>query len=259
MKAYGEVAGEHDIDPVITDQIAEDRDQTSTADDKAAEARDDRAEVRDGRAEARDDRAEARDRAEGRFDIGAGADRTEALRDRGIAAIDRAHAAADREAASLNRVVSARERAISSIDGLTGALRRDAGNLELEREVARSMRTGEPLILAFIDVDGLKKVNDSSGHAAGDELLKQIVDTVRSRLRSYDLVVRFGGDEFVSGLLDMTMPEAVKRFELVNADLAEILQASVSVGLAEIKPHDSLQDLIARADEDLYRQRQQRQ
>lgn len=158
----------------------------------------------------------------------------------------------------MNRVVSARERAISSIDGLTGALRRDAGNLELEREVARAKRTGQPLILAFIDVDGLKNINDSIGHAAGDELLRQIVDTIRAHLRSYDLVVRFGGDEFVSGLLDMKMEEAVERFALVNADLSETLQASVSVGLAEIRAHDSLPDLIARADEALYKERELR-
>jgi diguanylate cyclase (GGDEF)-like protein len=243
--------GDHDAGPETLGQISDDRDQTS-------DARDDTAEARDDTAEARDDRAEARDEAVGRFDAGAASDRAEALRDRRGAAIDRAHAAADRGAASSDRVVSAGERAVSSIDGLTGAHRRDAGIVELERETARAKRTGQPFVLGFVDVDGLKATNDSLGHAAGDQLLRQIVDTIRANLRFYDLIVRFGGDEFLCGLLDLKMKEAAKRFLLVNADLAETQQASVTVGLAELKGDDSLKDLIMRADEALYRDRQQR-
>ena len=240
------------------DQIASDRKLTSEADDRAAEARDDRAELRDNRAEARDDRAEARDRSLGKVDAGAGSDRVEAQRDRGIAAIDRAHAAADREAALLNRDVSAKERVISSVDGLTGALRRDAGIVQLERDASRARRTGEPFLLAYVDVDGLKITNDEKGHAGGDQLLRQIVDTLRIHLRSYDLVVRFGGDEFVCGLLDMTLEEAMMRFSAINAELKDTLEASVTVGLAELVERDSLEDLLGRADEALYKERQQR-
>ena len=233
---------------VERDQVANDREQTSEADDKAAEARDDRAEERD-------DRAEERDRAIGRFDAEAGSDRAEALRDRGIAAIDRAHAAADRGAASLNRAVSARERIVSSIDGLTGALRRDSGSVQLNRDAARARRTGQPFLIGYVDVDGLKKTNDAIGHAGGDQLLRQIVDTIRIHLRSYDLVVRFGGDEFVCGLLDMSIDEANQRFSQINAELAESLQSSITVGLAELKPSESLEDLITRADEAMYKER----
>jgi len=255
---HAQSAGDHDAGPETPgetsddrDRIGDDRDQTSEADEKAAEARDDRA-------EARDDRAVARDRAAGRFDAGAASDRAEALRDRRGAASDRAHAAADREAASSDRVVSAGERVVSSIDGLTGAHRRDAGIVELERETARAKRTGQPFVVAFVDVDGLKATNDSLGHAAGDQLLRRIADTIRANFRSYDLIIRFGGDEFVCGLLDLTMEEAAKRFLLVNAELAETQQASVTVGLAERNGDDSLEDLIMRADQALYRERQQR-
>jgi diguanylate cyclase (GGDEF)-like protein len=237
------------------DRVGDDRDQTSVARDNRAVARDDRAVARDDRAEARDDRAEARDET---VREGAASDRAQALRDRWGAASDRKHAAADRKAASSDRVVSAGERAVSSIDGLTGAHRRDAGIVELERETARAKRTGQPFVLGFVDVDGLKATNDSLGHAAGDQLLRQIVDTIRANLRFYDLIVRFGGDEFLCGLLDLKMKEAAKRFLLVNADLAETQQASVTVGLAELKGDDSLKDLIMRADEALYRDRQQR-
>jgi diguanylate cyclase (GGDEF)-like protein len=113
-------------------------------------------------------------------------------------------------------------------------------------------------VLAFVDVDRLKATNDSLGHAAGDELLRHIADTIRANLRSYDLIVRFGGDEFVCGLAGLNMEQATKRFVLVNKDLAETQQASVTAGLAELQADDSLEDLVMRADEALYRERQQR-
>jgi diguanylate cyclase (GGDEF)-like protein len=242
------------------DRIGHDRDETSGDRDDQAGDRDDKAGDRDHRAEARDTavRAVAAGSASDRaLALEAASDREEALRDRQEAARDRAHAATDRQAASLDRSKAAGERVASSIDGLTGAHRRDAGILELERERARAQRTAQPFVVVFVDVDGLKATNDSRGHAAGDELLRQVVDTIRSRIRSYDLIVRFGGDEFVCGILDLNMEEALERFSLVNADLARIQHASVTVGLAELKEDDSLDDLIGRADQAMYIKRQQ--
>jgi diguanylate cyclase (GGDEF)-like protein len=162
-------------------------------------------------------------------------------------------AAQDRQAAAGDRDESARERAISSIDELTGAYRRDSGTVELEREMARAKRTGSPLVLAFVDVDGLKKVNDSRGHAAGDFLLRRTVDSMRAHLRSYDPIVRYGGDEFVCALLDIESGAAEKRFEAINADLKASDCGSVTVGLAELRASDSLAGLLARADDALLR------
>ncbi len=122
--------------------------------------------------------------------------------------------------------------------------------------MARAKRTGRPFLLAFVDVDGLKATNDSLGHGAGDELLRLVVETMRTHLRSYDLIVRFGGDEFVAGMSGMSQEEAAKRFALVNADLAKIRQGSVTAGFAELRRRESLGDLLARADEQLYRARQ---
>jgi diguanylate cyclase (GGDEF)-like protein len=130
--------------------------------------------------------------------------------------------------------------------------------LELEREVMRAHRTGKSFVLAFVDVDGLKSVNDSEGHAGGDELLRQVVDTIRGVVRDYDLIVRYGGDEFLCGLADIGLSEADRRFETANAGLAVTRDASVTVGLAEVVPEESLDDLIARADAAMYAQRDNR-
>lgn len=129
--------------------------------------------------------------------------------------------------------------------------------MELEREASRAKRTKRPFVIAFIDVDGLKAKNDSMGHAAGDELLLNVVDAMRARLRSYDLIVRFGGDEFVCALMDLDLGEAANRFTVVDADLG-LRGASITVGLAQLGEEDSLSDLIARADEELYEKRSRR-
>jgi len=81
-----------------------------------------------------------------------------------------------------------------------------------------------------VDVDGLKAMNDSRGHAAGDQLLREIADSIRAHLRPYDLSVRYGGDEFLCALPDMTMAEAAERFALVNAHLAGYKRKSVDHG-----------------------------
>lgn len=244
-------AGGHPNSADDRDQTADDRDQISVAHDNASETRDESA-------EARDRRAEARDEATTRYDSGAASDRSGARRDRLGGASDRKHAADDREAAATDRALSARDRSASSVDELTGAHRRDAGLVELARETARAQRTHTPLVLAFIDVDGLKAVNDSLGHAAGDQLLRRVVNTMRTHLRSYDLIVRFGGDEFLCSLLDLSMATAAERFVLINADLAAEPRASITAGLAQLGAHDSPEDLMARADAALRNERRQR-
>jgi GGDEF domain-containing protein len=171
-----------------------DRDRSAEDRDRSAERRDRTAEARDRRAESRDRRADAREQAADGLDVVAASDRVRASRDRRASTSDRAQATADRKAGAKDRAMSASDRAVASIDELTGAHRRAAGVVELEREVARASRTKRPFVLAFIDVDDLKAINDSHGHAAGDRLLRQIGESLRAHLRSYDLLVRYGGD-----------------------------------------------------------------
>jgi len=252
--AHGRGVGDHD-DRAATDQAGQDRDRTAQDRDLRADAHDEQSEGRDARAQERDERAEARELAADGIDIAAAADRAAALRDRRGGASDRTQAADDRDAASADRILSAADRATSSIDELTGTYRREAGVGALEREIARATRTKQPFALAFVDVDDLKATNDSRGHAAGDQRLRETADSIRAHVRSDDVIVRFGGDEFLCGLLDVTIEEAAKRFSLVNAELAATGRASVSVGLAQFEAGDALQDLIARADDALYTHR----
>jgi len=225
--------------------------------DAAAEARDRCADDRDENATVRDAAADARDRIPPEHSQII-SERTMASWDRKEARDDRAGAAGDRRGASADRWESASERAAAALDELTGAHRRGAGFVELEREMARARRTAQRLVLAFVDVNGLKAINDSRGHTAGDRVLREVVATLRARLRSYDLIIRFGGDEFLCAIPGVTMAEAAERLAAVNTTLATSPeQGSVTTGLAELQPNDSFEDLIARADAALYRQRQQ--
>ena len=126
------------------------------------------------------------------------------------------------------------------------------GNVALQHEIDRARRSGKELTLGFVDVDGLKRINDREGHAAGDALLRDVTDAIRSKLRSYDPIVRFGGDEFVCALSDTDLGQARKRFEEIRHQLAKgHASGSISVGLADLRPTDTVDELLARGDEAL--------
>jgi diguanylate cyclase (GGDEF)-like protein len=257
--------GEDEAFALRGDLTSDGRDSRAAARDLRADARDVRAAERDARAAARDERAAAREQevraraaVSGGLDARVIAEQVRARRDRAAAARDRFHAKSDRAAARLDRIVSANERVESSIDGLTGAYRRDAGILELEHEIARAHRTGDAFVLAFVDVNNLKVRNDLHGHIAGDRLLRKIADTIRANVRSYDLVVRYGGDEFICGFPALDVNDAAERFAHINEDLASSDEASVAFGLAELERGDSLTELITKADTLMYANRYQR-
>jgi diguanylate cyclase (GGDEF)-like protein len=218
------------------DRLADDRDRHACECDRAAEARD-RAAVE-------------HDRLRRRFSP---ANPARAAADRAWAARDRTRAASDRERSADDREEAARERAQAGVDSLTGALRRDRGLVELQREIERARRSDGQLVLAFVDVDRLKATNDLRGHAAGDRLLRDVAVALRTGLRSYDLVVRYGGDEFLYALPGIDVDGARRRFDAVTSELTERNPgASVSIGWATLGDSDTLDELIARADESLY-------
>ena len=158
----------------------------------------------------------------------------------------------------LARFVEAR-RAMDSLrtnmvtDEVTGALRRSAGEFALEQEISRIQRLNSGgLAVAFIDIDALKTVNDSLGHQAGDTLLRALVETLRARLRSYDSVARWGGDEFLVMLPQTDLDEAAAIMAQVWRLFKEAREQSFSYGLAALVAGDTVLDLVGRADAALY-------
>ncbi|HXY44966.1 MAG TPA: GGDEF domain-containing protein [Acidimicrobiales bacterium] len=138
-------------------------------------------------------------------------------------------------------------------DALTGCANRRAFERDLERELARCARAELDLCLVALDLDGLKHINDSEGHAAGDRALLQLVESLRRALRTLDGVYRLGGDEFVVVLPDTSLDGArvvMARVERLGAPAFTWGVASVmSTGIA-----DSAR-LVTAADDALYDRR----
>ena len=179
--------------------------------------------------------------------------RAAAARARGAAARSRAAASEDRAAQSQAGAVRERARLeaellSANLDDLTGAFRREIGRLALNHEIDRARRGDGRFVIVFADVDGLKRVNDRDGHAAGDHVLETVVWTMRSNLRSFDPIVRYGGDEFVCGLGGVDHDVVVRRFEVIDRSLRSDVGVGISVGLAGLEPDDNLDLLTARAD-----------
>lgn len=258
----------------IRDKQARDRERTAVSREITADKRDQTASARDQTADARDANAKTRghsvqspgsarhedqalraahDRQQ------AAADRARAANDRSSAAEERAHSAHDRAVAAQDRAQAALDREESETDELTHVRRRGPGMKQLQQEVDRARRTSAELVVTFIDVNGLKAVNDTEGHLAGDSLLIAVADSLRKCMRSYDLVMRYGGDEFVCALPNADANGVRQRFAGVSAALAESpSKGSITVGFAELGDNDTAEDLIRRADADLLARREYR-
>ena len=178
--------------------------------------------------------------------------RARAAADREQAARDRQQAASDRRQAQLDRDALLRQLSIAETDELTGVRTRSAGLAAFAREIDRARRTDGRLAVAYVDVVGLKAVNDAHGHTAGDALLRQRGGRDAADLRSYDLIVRVGGDEFLCVLPGATIPATSERFATIRAALmAHDDPCEIRVGVAALAPGDSATELIARADADM--------
>ncbi len=244
------------------------RDDTASERDIAAQIRDEHGAQRDRAADVADQRSfevDARDALADRHTLRvqelrarAIEGRRRAAEDRARAAYDRKQAARDRERAAEDRRQARLDRDRAGTDELTGARRRGVGLEELEREIDRARRTGQPLVAAYVDVDGLKAVNDVQGHRAGDKLLRAVADGLRHHMRSYDLIVRLGGDEFLCVLPGVTVDEVMRRLAELKSELsAEPPFSSVTVGLSELRDADGPLELIDRADRNMLACRKQ--
>lgn len=242
----------------VRDETGEERRQTANARDRAAAQRDRGAQRRDALASMRD-LSDVGNASRDDLALRGERDRVRAAGDRIKAADDRARAAGDRQAAALERenasqaaTHAAGALALAATDELTGARTRQTGLEDLSHELSRAHRTSGKLVLAFLDIDGLKQINDTHGHPAGDALLRLVGDTLHAQLRPYDVIVRYGGDEFVCAMPNLTTAEARLRLESIAAALKAVNERhSIAFGLTQATPADSLETLIARADDDL--------
>lgn len=145
---------------------------------------------------------------------------------------------------------------LAALDQLTGLYNRRSGEQRLLQEMSRAQRHGRPLTLLLLDLDDLKQINDTHGHAAGDLVLKGFADRLQRAIRGSDLAVRLGGDEFMV-LLPECRSEEVRhvlgRVEgLVVEYTGEKIACHFSRGWTDYIPGESQQELLKRADDALY-------
>ncbi len=162
------------------------------------------------------------------------------------------------------RVLAARTEALATereeafqmavTDELTGLYNRHYLREELRRMSAHASRRVGSFAILSLDVDGLKSVNDSSGHQAGDALLRGIADALRAVLRTEDVAVRTGGDEFVVLLPDADRADAVKVAYRIRQRVAEHGGGGgVSIGIAVWRRGTTPDEILREADQELYR------
>lgn len=142
----------------------------------------------------------------------------------------------------------------ADIDGLTGALRRESFSDNLELAIKQALATATPLCIAVLDLDNLKPINDTHGHATGDETLQLLVKIARAHLRTVDLIGRLGGDEFAVLLSGATGTAAIAIAETIRGAFAGAspMGATVSIGITELRSDDDAERIIRRADERMY-------
>ena len=146
---------------------------------------------------------------------------------------------------------------LASLDQLTGLTNRRVFEEQLEDEVERSRRSGEPLSLAILDLDHFKQVNDQHGHPVGDQVLRELSRVLRTQSRGRESLGRLGGEEFgwlLPGTSAARAYSAAERVRRVVASVAvpPVGRMTVSIGVAGLRPEQTAADLVEAADTALY-------
>ena len=147
------------------------------------------------------------------------------------------------------------------IDPLTGLPNRAAWGERLQYEVEQWQIHGNPLLIAMLDLDHFKRINDGSGHLAGDKVLKIIAAQLRRHLRPVDFIARFGGEEFVLLMADTPLPTGLQLVDKLRTAIeacpfhfkGEPVTITLSIGVSAFRAGDRSDQVLKRADEALYR------
>ena len=151
---------------------------------------------------------------------------------------------------------------LAVIDQLTGLYNRRYMTAQLTGLMQRAQKGGQPVAALVVDIDHFKKINDSFGHAVGDEVLREFAARLASNVRAVDLACRYGGEEFVVVMPDTELEHAHRIAERLRRHVAgspfrvsgghELLSVTISIGVASAGPGDEADALLKRADEALY-------
>ncbi len=147
------------------------------------------------------------------------------------------------------------------IDALTGVWNRGALFDLLNREMERMKRSKAELSIAMLDIDFFKKVNDEYGHPVGDDVLKELAERVKTAVRAYDAVGRYGGEEFLIVFPETDSEQGAAQGERIREAISnkpfnlagQEKTITVSLGVATRKPKESVEELVGRADQALYK------
>ena len=156
---------------------------------------------------------------------------------------------------------------LARTDTLTGSFSRGYGLDLLDRQMKLSHRSKSPLLLAFLDIDKFKPINDTYGHDEGDLVLKEVANLFKSSLREIDIICRMGGDEFLLIFPDNSLKDASQIKERLNKNLVELNQTlkkpytiGLSIGFSEYDPATPLamDELIRVADQRMYEEKRKK-
>ena len=149
---------------------------------------------------------------------------------------------------------------LAELDELTGSYNRRSIMRMLDEEIARCARSGTPCSIALIDLDHFKRINDAFGHLIGDEVLRTFSISMFANIRSIDRFGRYGGEEFLLVLPELSQESATRALDRLRAIIADLdwsafspgLNATFSAGVATLRQNESPDSFLARADSALY-------
>lgn len=180
------------------------------------------------------------------------------LRESAIWALGAARTAERRIADQMERIAHLERLAMT--DELTGLLNRRGFESELKKAIANAGRYGEGGVLIYVDLDGFKPINDTFGHAAGDEVLKRAAGLLKESVRPTDSVGRLGGDEFAALLVRSAWDDGLARATTIDRVLnsakipwgTQTISLAASLGVQAYSGQDSRHDLLKQADKAMY-------